>query len=127
VVGVSWPNFPLRVQGALCNGTAAAQKNKSCGQWEFQGLISRTGLRERSFVVLLLAQESKAYQQWEFLGLISPWASGSSVIWGCCQGNQACLLAPFVTCRTAGAMGPAYTGASVSLVFQVMDSGDVEL
>jgi hypothetical protein len=49
---------------------------------------------------------------------VPAWASGSSVLWGCCQGNWACCFAPSVTCGAVGAMGPAYTGMLVSLAFQ---------
>jgi hypothetical protein len=42
----------------------------------------------------------------------------SSVLWHCCQRNQACWLEPFVTRGARGALGPAYTGVLVSLVLQ---------
>jgi hypothetical protein len=45
------------------------------------------------------------------------WASGSSVLWHYCWGSQACWLAP-CTREAAGALGPAFTVAPVSLVFQ---------
>jgi hypothetical protein len=45
-------------------------------------------------------------------------ASRSAVQWHCCQGNQACWLAPSVTSAAAGAVGPAYTGELFSLAFQ---------
>jgi hypothetical protein len=45
-------------------------------------------------------------------------ASGSWVLWHCCQGNWACWLAPSVNYGAMGAMRPAYRGALVSLAFQ---------
>jgi hypothetical protein len=62
---------------------------------------------------------SAASGQWEFWGLF---ASGDfqecSTVAAASSGNQACCLEPSVTHGAAGALGPAYTGAPVSLVFQ---------
>jgi hypothetical protein len=54
------PDFPHGLQRAQFSVSAAnlIQKNQACQQWEFWGLISHTGFREHSSVVLLLGELS---------------------------------------------------------------------
>jgi hypothetical protein len=79
--------------------------NQACRQQEFWGLIAGMGFWELSLVALLPAWEKPSLLAVGVLVLLPAW------------GNEACWLVPSVTHGAVGAMGPAYTGEPVSLVF----------
>jgi hypothetical protein len=109
--GIPGPDFPYRPQGVQFCGTAAcsgAPSQQAVGVWES---IAPTGFWKGSPVVLPLAQENKACWQPEF-------PAQAQFCVAVARGTEPAGLFLLLPMEQWGAIGPAYTGALVSLVFQ---------
>jgi hypothetical protein len=111
--------------GSTCTEAWASGSHSSCSN---HGGHKREG--SRSPGVCLLAQASRSHGSCYRHVETKPLSSGSSRT--CLSGmgfqeggrvelqawrNQTCWLGPSVTCGAVGALGPAYAGAQISLVF----------
>jgi hypothetical protein len=91
--------------------------SKPAGSGSSGACLPSAGIQEPQ--ELLQSWENKASRQWEPWSLHAStgfWENGTAADAG--RGNQACWLAPSLTHGAAGALGPAYTGAPISLAFQ---------